>query len=127
PSERGRGGNQLSERFRAFLDEGERCPPDRLREARDLAAQARRELHDVFARVDALVTPAAAGEAPVGLQSTGDPAFSRTWTLLGCPCISLPVLKGPAGLPVGLQLVAAPGEDERLVAVAAWVEKQLPR
>ncbi|HWE26247.1 MAG TPA: amidase, partial [Myxococcales bacterium] len=89
-SERGRFGNQVSERFCAFLEEGERCPPDRLREARDLAAQARRELHDVFARVDALVTAAAAGEAPIGLQSTGDPAFSRAWTLLGCPCISLP-------------------------------------
>jgi len=118
---------ELSPGFRAFLDEGERCPADRLREARHAATESRRELEDVFARVDALVTPAAAGEAPIGHQSTGDPAFCRAWTLLRCPCISLPVLEGPAGLPIGLQLVAAPGQDARLLTIAAWVEKLLAR
>ena len=114
---------ELSPGFRAFLDEGERCPADRLREARHAATESRRELEDVFARVDALVTPAAAGEAPIGHQSTGDPAFCRAWTLLRCPCISLPVLEGPAGLPIGPQLVAAPDQDARLLTIAAWVEK----
>ena len=118
---------ELSPGFRAFLDEGERCPAHRLREARHAATESRRELEDVFARVDALVTPAAAGEAPIGHQSTGDPAFCRAWTLLRCPCISLPVLEGPAGLPIGLQLVAAPGQDARLLTIAAWVEKLLAR
>jgi len=115
---------QLSPGFRGFLEEGERFPTDRVREARQVAEKARRELQDVFGQIDVLVTAAAAGEAPTGLQSTGDPAFCRAWTLLGCPCISLPVLSGPAGLPVGLQLVAAPGEDARLLSIAAWVEKQ---
>jgi Asp-tRNA(Asn)/Glu-tRNA(Gln) amidotransferase A subunit family amidase len=116
---------QLSATFRAFLDEGGGCTPDRLREARQIAEKGRRELDDVFSRLDALVTAAAAGEAPKGLESTGDPAFCRAWTLLGCPSITLPVLNGPAGLPLGLQLVAAPGQDARLLAVACWVEKQL--
>ena len=115
---------QLSPGFRGFLEEGERFPADRVREARQVAEKARRELQDVFGQIDVLVTAAAAGEAPTGLQSTGEPAFCRAWTLLGCPCISLPVLSGPAGLPVGLQLVAAPGEDARLLSIAAWVEKQ---
>ena len=116
---------QLSAAFRSFLEEGERHPPERLREAREVSERGRRELPDVFGRVDAIVTAAAAGEAPVGQESTGDPAFSRAWTTLGCPCISLPVLEGPAGLPIGLQLVAAPGQDARLLAIAAWVENQL--
>jgi Asp-tRNA(Asn)/Glu-tRNA(Gln) amidotransferase A subunit family amidase len=115
---------QLSAAFRSFLDEGERHSSERLPEAREVVERGRRELPDLFGRVDAIVTAAAAGEAPVGLQSTGDPAFSRAWTALGCPCISLPVLKGPAGLPVGLQLVAAPGQDARLLAIAAWVEHE---
>jgi amidase len=115
----------LSEVFRSFLREGARCPPERLRAARDKAEQGRRDLPGVFAELDVLVTAAAAGEAPVGLESTGDPAFCRTWTLLGCPCISLPVLEGPAGLPVGLQLVAPPGADGRLLAAATWVEREL--
>jgi Asp-tRNA(Asn)/Glu-tRNA(Gln) amidotransferase A subunit family amidase len=123
--ERQRNDARLSPTFRALLDEGERCTPDRLREARQVAERGRRELQEVFASVDALLTPAALGEAPVGLQSTGDPAFCRTWTLLGCPCVSLPVLKGPAGLPIGLQVVGDRGGDARLLEVAAWIEKRL--
>ncbi|HYZ87811.1 MAG TPA: amidase [Myxococcales bacterium] len=115
---------QFSATFRIFLDEGERTSSEQIREARHVADGGRRELDEVFRRFDYLVTPAAVGEAPIGLQSTGDPAFCRAWTLLGCPCISLPVLKGPAGLPVGLQLVGAPGQDARLLAIASWVEKQ---
>jgi Asp-tRNA(Asn)/Glu-tRNA(Gln) amidotransferase A subunit family amidase len=61
----------------------------------------------------------------VGLDSTGDPIFSRMWTLLHVPDISLPVLRGPAGLPVGLQLVAAIGADARLVAAAKWIHERL--
>ena len=116
---------QLSDRFRSFLLEGERCPPEQLREARERAQRAREEAAGVFAQVDAVLTLGAVGEAPVGLETTGDPAFCRVWTQLGCPCISLPVLTGPAGLPVGLQLVAARSADDRLLAVAAWVEREL--
>jgi len=123
--ERQRHGDRMSEVFRSFLSEGERCPPERLREAREKAEQGRRELPRMFAEADVLLTIGAAGEAPLGLEKTGDPAFCRAWTLLCCPCISLPVLTGPAGLPVGLQLVAAPGADDRLLAVAAWIEREL--
>jgi len=118
-------GDRMSEAFRSFLREGELCPPERLSAAREKAEQGRAGLPRLFADVDVLLTPAAAGEAPPGLASTGDPAFCRTWTLLGCPCLSLPVLTGPAGLPVGLQLVAAPAADDRLLAVAAWIEREL--
>ena len=123
--ERERHGDRMSEVFRSFLGEGERCPPERLREAREMAEQGRRELPRMFADADVLLTVGAAGEAPRGLDSTGDPSFCRAWTLLGCPCISLPVLTGPAGLPVGLQLVAAPGADDRLLAAATWIEREL--
>jgi Asp-tRNA(Asn)/Glu-tRNA(Gln) amidotransferase A subunit family amidase len=123
--ERKRNEARLSPAFRSLLDDGERCTPDRLREAREVAQRGRRELQDVFGRVDALLATAALGEAPVGLQSTGDPAFCRAWTLLGCPCVSLPVLKGPAGLPIGLQIVGMRDDDARLLAIASWVEKRL--
>ena len=123
--ERQRHGDRMSEVFRSFLSEGERCPPERLRQAREKAEQGRRELPRMFADADVLLTLGAAGEAPRGLDSTGEPAFCRAWTLLGCPCISLPVLTGPARLPVGLQLVGAPGADDRLLAVAAWIEREM--
>jgi Asp-tRNA(Asn)/Glu-tRNA(Gln) amidotransferase A subunit family amidase len=123
--ERRRNEARLSPTFCGLLDEGERCTAERLSEARETAERGQWELPDVFGRVDALLTPAALGEAPVGLQSTGDPAFNRAWTLLGCPCVSLPVLKGPAGLPIGLQVVGMRNDDARLLAIAQWVEKRL--
>ena len=78
-------------------------------------------MDEVLRGIDAVLTLAAAGEAPQGLAATGDPLFCRIWTLLGMPCVSLPVLHGPAWLPIGLQLAGARGADERLLAAAAFV------
>jgi len=111
----------ISARLREFLDAGRACSPERLRTARDQAERCRREFDQLAGRYDAVITPAAPGEAPIGLESTGDPAFSRIWTLLGAPSFSLPILTGPAGLPLGLQLVGGRGSDEALLAAAAWV------
>ncbi len=115
----------LSPRLLGFLEAGRSVSPERLRAAREQAERCRGELEAIFAEVDALLTPAAVGEAPQGLSATGDPVFSRIWTLLGTPCVSLPVLQGPAGLPIGLQLVGARGRDEALLASAAFVLQEL--
>jgi len=116
---------QLSPRMREFLQQGSSVTPERLRAAHEQAERCRRELAQIFAGLDAVLTPAVVGEAPVGLDSTGDPIFSRIWTLLHVPDISLPVLRGPAGMPVGLQLVAPIGADARLVAAAKWIHERL--
>jgi len=68
--------------------------------------------------------PAALGEAPVG-RATGDPLPCRAWTLLGTPAISVPGLSGPAGMPIGVQLVGLHGAEERLLEAAGWVEGTL--
>ncbi len=104
-----------------FLAEGARVSVEREAAARAQAERCRARLPEIFARFDALLTPSALGEAPVGLASTGDPAFDRVWTLLGTPCASLPLALGPAGLPVGVQVVGAPGADGALVAACAWI------
>jgi Asp-tRNA(Asn)/Glu-tRNA(Gln) amidotransferase A subunit family amidase len=88
------------------------------RAALALADAGRRWFAAALAGVDALVVPAAPGEAPVGLAATGDPAFSRVWTLLGLPCVAVPGLVGPGGLPVGLQLVGHAGRERALLSVA---------
>ncbi len=86
------------------------------------AAAARALLEGCFGHADVLLTPAAPGAAPPSLQTTGDPLFNRPWQVLGCPCLTLPVGLDTEGLPLGLQLVARPGDDARLFAAAAWVE-----
>jgi Asp-tRNA(Asn)/Glu-tRNA(Gln) amidotransferase A subunit family amidase len=71
---------------------------------------------------DAFITPAAPGPAPLGLDTTGNPIFCSIWTLCGVPSITLPLLKGENGLPMGVQLVAGKGNDVRLLRSAAWLE-----
>ena len=111
---------ELSARLRETLEAGRAVSAEQLEAARAQAGVCRRELDQLLAPLDALLTLAVAGEAPVGLDSTGDPAFCRIWTLLGTACASLPVLRGPAGLPVGLQLVGRRGGDEALLGAAAF-------
>jgi Asp-tRNA(Asn)/Glu-tRNA(Gln) amidotransferase A subunit family amidase len=93
--------------------------------ALDKAAALRPAFDEIAHRFDAILTPSAPGEAPVGLASTGDSIFNGLWTLLHVPCISLPGLSGPQGLPVGVQLVGPRYSEERLFAVAICVERLL--
>lgn len=80
---------------------------------------------DWFARAieghDAVLTAAVNGEAPRGLDSTGDASFQEIWSLLHLPSITLPLATGPSGLPVGVQLLGARLDDARLLQLAKWV------
>jgi Asp-tRNA(Asn)/Glu-tRNA(Gln) amidotransferase A subunit family amidase len=76
-------------------------------------------LADIFNDYDAIITPAAPGIAPSGLSTTGDPVFCTLWTLTGLPALSLPLLAGEGGLPLGVQLVGASGHDARLLRTAS--------
>jgi Asp-tRNA(Asn)/Glu-tRNA(Gln) amidotransferase A subunit family amidase len=78
-------------------------------------------LDEIFDRYDAILTPAVAGAAPHGLDSTGNPIFCTLWTFCGMPTISLPLLQAGNGLPVGVQLVGRIGDDARLLRTARWL------
>ena len=80
-----------------------------------------------FHDYDAILTPSANGEAPKGLKSTGNPIFSTIWTYCGMPSISLPLLQGKNGLPVGVQLVSSLYDDERLFRNASWLTSKIKR
>lgn len=80
--------------------------------------RCRAALPAVFDGVDALLTPSVAGEAPRGLEWTGDHRFQSLWTMLRTPTITLPTHTGPHGLPVGIQLVAPLYADNHLLAIA---------
>lgn len=71
--------------------------------------------------LDVLVTPSAPGEAPAGLESTGDASFNLIWTALHVPCVTVPAGAGPNGLPLGIQVVGRRGEDRAVLAWAQWV------
>jgi Asp-tRNA(Asn)/Glu-tRNA(Gln) amidotransferase A subunit family amidase len=79
----------------------------------------------MFERCDAFITPAAPGTAPRGLDYTGDPSFCSLWTLCGMPALSLPLMQGSNGMPMGVQLVGPRGSDARLLRTARWLAKRL--
>jgi Asp-tRNA(Asn)/Glu-tRNA(Gln) amidotransferase A subunit family amidase len=89
------------------------------------ATAFRAHVDALFDEVDALLCPSAPGEAPEGVEFTGDPRFNSIWTLAGTPCVTLPASTGSKGLPLGLQLVGRRHEDDRLLSTAAWVAAHL--
>jgi amidase len=111
--------------LRRRCEEGYALPFAEYRAALQSAHDARARLDEAFGGCDVLITPAATGEAPRGLASTGDVAMNVVWTLLHVPCVSLPVMHSPAGLPLGLQVVGRIGDDARTLAAAQWIEKAL--
>ena len=76
---------------------------------------------DAMDGLDVLITPSATGEAPAGLEWTGDPAFNYIWTSLHVPCVTVPAGLGPNGMPLGIQIVGRRGDDKAVLAWAQWV------
>ena len=107
------------------LDPGRALPVADYIEALETAEAFHAHLDDIFGGVDVLLTPSAAGEAPEGFGSTGDPAFNSIWTLGWVPCVTLPAGTGSKGLPLGVQLVGQRFADEKLLDAAAWAEAKL--
>jgi Asp-tRNA(Asn)/Glu-tRNA(Gln) amidotransferase A subunit family amidase len=74
----------------------------------------------LFTHCDALITLSALGEATAASEP-GSGAMCMPWSLAGLPAVSLPLLRGAAGLPIGVQLVGPRGADARLLSIAAWL------
>jgi len=108
--------------LRARLDQSAGTAPAAYDEARGIANRARRSLMKVFEDFDVLLTFSAPGAAPKGLASTGDARFNRLWTLMGVPCVNIPVHVADGGLPVGVQLIARFGDDAGALKAARFVE-----
>jgi Asp-tRNA(Asn)/Glu-tRNA(Gln) amidotransferase A subunit family amidase len=120
-----RGRDRLSEQLRRQIESGrERRAVDHIAAVAGIAA-LNTALDQVFDEYDAILTPSAPGEAPKGLEATGNPVFCTTWTYLGTPAITLPLLQGENGLPIGVQLVGRRGDDARLLRTARWLAKKI--
>jgi len=113
--------DQLSDHLCTLIEEGRAITAVEYNRAVEHREDLNAGLDEVFQRYDAILTPAATGEAPLGLETTGNPIFSTTWTYCGTPAVTLPLLRGAAGLPLGVQLVAGRGDDGRLLRTARWL------
>jgi Asp-tRNA(Asn)/Glu-tRNA(Gln) amidotransferase A subunit family amidase len=116
------GRDRLSEHLRALIERGRKVSAVEYQHALARIRPIHESFLELFEqRYDAILTPAAPGPAPKGLESTGDPSFCTLWTLCGMPAVSLPLLQATNGLPIGVQLVGPRHGDARLLRTAKWL------
>jgi len=120
-----KGREQISDSLRAQLARGREVKALDYQRACARIPLINEGFEEIFDRCDAIVTPAAAGPAPRGLESTGDPAFCTLWTLCGMPALNLPLMRSGNGLPLGVQLVGRRNGDARLLRTARWLAAQV--
>ncbi|WP_282606401.1 amidase [Pelagibius sp. Alg239-R121] len=120
-----RGKDQLSPQMCAAVEEGRSILAHDYMAALDWIEVLNAGLDEIFDRYDALITPAAPGEAPLGLEATGNPAFCALWTLCGTPAVTLPLLEGENSLPMGVQLIGPRHDDGRLLRTANWLSRHV--
>ena len=121
-----RGGDALSPQLRELLTRGQGYSAFDYLEAISAADTLYATLDELFNEYDAILTASAPGEAPVG-TATGNPSFCSTWTYLGTPAVSLPLLEGPNRMPIGVQLIGRRGGDARLLRTARWLSQHLAK
>jgi Asp-tRNA(Asn)/Glu-tRNA(Gln) amidotransferase A subunit family amidase len=120
------GKDKLSERLRGLIERGRETRAIDYQRALRSVPPVVESFDELFMeRYDAILTPPALGTAPKGLGATGDPVFCVLWTLLGMPAVTLPLMKGANGLPLGVQLVGRRNFDARLLRTARWVERKV--
>jgi Asp-tRNA(Asn)/Glu-tRNA(Gln) amidotransferase A subunit family amidase len=118
-----RHGDAVGAMLAGLLRRGLAIPEEEYAAARRHVEQMRGVMARLFDEYPLLLSAAAAGPAPAGLESTGDPSRNAPWTALGVPVISVPLPTD--GAPLGLQIAAAWGRDDELVAAAAELERVL--
>jgi len=116
---------RMSARLVELIESGLLLSAVEYQQALAMAAHLHDEIDLLFESCDVLMLPSAPGTAPEGLQSTGDPVFCSMGSLLGLPAVSLPLMIGDNGLPIGVQLVGRRLDDARLLRAANWLVARL--
>ncbi len=116
-----KGGDRMSAVLRGMIERGQKVTAVEYNNALAWRDHLHTALGEIYEEYDAILTPATIGPAPASLESTGNPIFCTLWTYLGTPAISLPLLQGANGMPLGVQLVSARHDDARLLRNARWL------
>jgi amidase len=114
----------LSDAFKTLLASGQAIDGQQFFAAQQRAASARHAFDALFDHaIDIVLAPSTEGEAPLGLEQTGDPIFNRMWTLLGNPCVHVPLGIGSNGMPIGITVIGPRWGDAQTLAIARALER----
>ena len=107
-----------------LVREGLQVSDQRYQQALASIARGKQQIGEQYQTTPVILAPSATGPAPKGLSSTGDPRMNAPWTALGVPALSIPMLVSE-GLPLGLQITAAHGQDAQVLHAAVWLARLL--
>lgn len=117
--------DNLSSAVMAMVHTAEGITPEAYIDGLERLDALRSDINAVLAPYDAILTPSTGSEAPLGHESTGPVTFTIVWQALSLPSLTMPAFKGPADMPVGVQLVGKRHKDRDLLGYADWVWQQL--
>lgn len=117
--------DQISATLKPVIERARKIGAAEYQDALAVKASAERFFAEFFHDYDAILAPASAGEAVAFGTNTGDPIFCTLWTLAGLPCVTLPLLVGETGLPIGVQLIGPSHKDDRLLRTARWCQNHI--
>lgn len=117
--------DMISDTLKPIITRARQISTTEYEDALAVKASAEAFFDDFFIEFDAIIAPAAAGEAPLFGNGTGDPIFCTLWTLAGLPCVTLPLMVGETGLPIGVQLIGPAKKDDRLLRTARWLQNHI--
>jgi Asp-tRNA(Asn)/Glu-tRNA(Gln) amidotransferase A subunit family amidase len=115
--------DKLSPELAEFIARGLRHSAAEYATAQSFVRKTKAWLAQDVAGDEFVLSLSATGEAPSSQAATGSAIFNRLWTLLHAACLNVPLGTGAHELPLGVQLVTPRDDEERLFAVARWLER----
>jgi len=115
----------LSAGVQQKLQRAQTIPSQRYEEAKSLGRACSEQSASLFAGATCILTPSSPGYAPLlAEKDPGDSCFSKLWTILGMPSVSIPVpMPGP--LPIGLEVICPKGQDTLALQAAQRISEIL--
>ncbi|OFX28488.1 MAG: hypothetical protein A2033_13060 [Bacteroidetes bacterium GWA2_31_9] len=100
-----------------IIEYGQKIDKSDVKKAIKGQLELRKKLQNLMSKqkFDLWISPSTLTEAPIGIETTGNPFMNLPWTYSGLPTITIPSEKTTNQLPLGLQFTGFFNEDEKML------------